>query len=252
MQRPDDQERGDILCRLDGPVGHIVLNRADRHNAFDGPMLQAFGQAFDSLNTHPDCRVMVIRGEGRSFCAGWDTKEFSALAALGHEGLTAAFSRNAEVLERISTSNRIIVTAVSGACMGFGISLAVRGDLCVASDSAVFALPELEHGIVPGMVLGDAIRVLGQRKAMDWVLTRERQNAHSALSAGLVDRAFEAESFDAALAALLETLSKPSAASIAATKTLARQYGPNDSFLPKAIEASTRSVLSLLQGKPSQ
>lgn len=215
-------------------------------------MLQAFGEAFDSLNTNPDCRVIVIRGDGRSFCAGWDTKEFSTLAALGHDGLTVAFGRNAEVLDRISASNRIIVTAVSGACMGFGISLAARSDLCVASNTAAFALPELEHGIVPGMVLGDAIRVLGQRKAMDWVLTRERQNAHSALSAGLVDRVFEAESFEASLGALLESLSKPAAASIAATKTLARQYGANDSFLPRAIEASTRSVLSLLQGKPSQ
>lgn len=215
-------------------------------------MLQAFGAAFAHLDTHPDCRVILIRGEGRSFCAGWDTNEFAQLAALGSDGLNAAFAANADVLAMIGASNRVVVTAITGACMGFGISLAARSDLCLAADNARFALPELDHGIVPGMVLGDAINALGARRAMDWVLTRQKQSAEQALAAGLVDRVFEAAAFDAQVEAMLTTLAQPSLAAIAATKALARLHHQQDDFLQRAIATSTQSVLSLFAEGVSQ
>lgn len=215
-------------------------------------MLSAFGQAFETFDRDPACRLICISAKGKHFCAGWDTSEFSALGAMGSDGLSAAFARNAEVLARISASNKIVVTIVQGACMGFGISLAARADLCLATDAATFALPELDHGIVPGMVLGDAINVLGKRTAMDWVLTRSRKSAAEALEDGLVHRIVSADAEDITTTRLLHTMANTAPSPIAATKALIRIPTTSPDFLPAAIAASTASVLSLAEGTKSQ
>jgi methylglutaconyl-CoA hydratase len=247
---PEAKDRGGIICRLDGPVGQIILNRPERHNAFDGEMLDALGQALNELEAAAECRVILIRGEGPSFCAGWDTQSFGQLAGLGEDGLKAAFARNAAVMDQLAASSRIILCAIHGACMGFGIGLAARSDLCIATASARFALPELSHGIVPGMVLGDAIQSLGARTAMDWVLSREVRSAEQARNDGLVSRITPDDDFEAQVGALATHLAKAPAAAVAATKTLARSHGAATDFQARAIAASTASVLSLIR-KPA-
>lgn len=242
---------GGIVSRLDGGVGRIEIARPERRNAFDGPTLEAFGAAFSALSADPDCRVIVLSGQGPVFCAGWDTGEFAALAALGEAGLKAAFARNARVLEQVSATDRIVVSVVRGACMGFGLSLAARSDLCLAGEGARFALPELSHSIAPGMVMEDAVRTLGLRRTLDWVLTREARSAAQARDEGLVSRVIA----DAALEAVSETLIAGLAALDPAVagpvKRLARGFAAGEATLDDAIAVSTTSVLALLDRTPA-
>lgn len=242
---------GGIVSRLDGGVGRIEVARPERRNAFDGPTLEAFDAAFSTLSSDPACRVIVLSGQGPVFCAGWDTSEFAALAALGEDGLKAAFARNARALEQISATDRIVVSVVRGACMGFGLSLAARSDLCLAGEGARFALPELSHGIAPGMVMEDAVRVLGLRRTLDWVLTRDPRGAEQARVDGLVSRVIADEALEAVSEALIAGLAALDPAVVGPVKTLARGFASGEATLDDAVAVSTESVLALIDRKPT-
>lgn len=242
---------GGIVSRLDGGVGRIEIARPERRNAFDGPTLEAFGAAFSTLSADPDCRVIVLSGQGPVFCAGWDTAEFAALAALGESGLKAAFARNARVLEQVSATDRIVVSVVRGACMGFGLSLAARSDLCLAGEGARFALPELSHGIAPGMVMEDAVRTLGLRRTLDWVLTREVRSAAQAQADGLVSRVIADAALEAVSEPLIVGLAALDPAVAGPVKRLARGFAAGEATLDDAIAVSTASVLALLDRTPA-
>lgn len=241
----DTIEGDGVRCRLEGAVAIVTLSRPERHNAFDGVMLDALGQALSRLEAEEACRVVLIRGEGPSFCAGWDTSAFSQMAALGEDALGAAFARNAAVTDQISSSDRIVVTAVHGACMGFGVGLVARSDISLAASSARFAMPELSHGVVPGMVLGDALECLGRRIAMDWVFSRDVWSAEQARANGLVQRTCADEDLEAELQSLCARLASLAPHAVAATKTLARSYDNDAAYETRAIAASAASILSL-------
>jgi enoyl-CoA hydratase/carnithine racemase len=176
-----------VKVQREGGIGWIVLTRSGQINAINDDIRVGVPHALRELESDPDIRVVVIRGEGsRGFCAGADIKE-----QRGPETSIQVRRRmeNARWIEAIDLSQKPIIAAIHGYCMGGGMELALGCDIRFASPDAIFSLPETALGLIPGGGGTQRLpRVVGPGRAMDLLLTGERINAETAKDIGLVTR----------------------------------------------------------------
>ena len=132
-----------ILLERDGDVAELVLNRPERRNALDQPAVAAFFGALDELEKSLP-RALLLRGEGKGFCAGRDLSDAEPLTEDGQailEGLNPMFSR-------LASLQCPTVAAVQGAALGVGLGLALACDLLIVSESAKIGSPFAAIGAV--------------------------------------------------------------------------------------------------------
>ena len=206
-------------------LAHIRFNRPRQRNACTSDMMAALDDALDSLAEDSNCRVIVIRGNGGHFCAGWDFNELSKLRGQGKQALKDQFAANLGLLEKIERHPKIVVSVVEGSVMGFGFSLVVRSDIALAADSCRFALPEIALGIVPAIVMTDVRRTVPPKFALDWLLSGRTLDPGEALQAGLVSRVFPQAEFEQGVGSDLERIAGYSASVLGHAKQLHRQLG---------------------------
>ncbi|AMO77668.1 enoyl-CoA hydratase/isomerase family protein [Pseudomonas sp. R3.Fl] len=205
---------GAVRIERDSTLGWIVLTRPGQINAINDDIRIGVPKALAQLETDPQVRVILIRGEGdRGFCAGADIKEKRGDESAIQVRQRMEHSRWIESLDRIS---KPVIAAIHGYCMGGGLELALACDIRFAAPSAVFALPETGLGLIPGGGGTQRLaRVVAPGLAMDLLLTGERIRADEARRVGLITRLASDETnwLDevAALARLIAT--KPPAAS---------------------------------------
>ncbi len=199
-------------------VARLVLNRPERHNAFDGGLKDAFVAAVDGLTTRAELRCVVIAGAGRSFSSGADLKMLGALEPAAARTFmieaTLAFRR----LEKLPVP---VIAEVHGYCLGGGFELALHCDFIVAADDASFGLPEAGIGLVP--TAGAAERLLGIVGAMrtrELLFTGRRVTAEAAARMGLVADVVPAVELAAAVKERARALVAAPKEGIAALKSL--------------------------------
>lgn len=184
-----------VCIERDGHIGWIVLNRPGQINAINDEIRRGVPQALAELEADSSICVIVIRGQGaRGFCAGADIKE-----QRGKETSLQVRRRmeKARWIEALDCTEKPVIAAVHGFCMGGGMELALACDIRFAAPDAVFALPETGLGLIPGGGGTQRLaRLVGAGRAMDILLTGERMTAEEARTIGLVSRvASSCESF---------------------------------------------------------
>jgi enoyl-CoA hydratase/carnithine racemase len=176
-----------VDVRTDGHVATVTLNRPDALNAVSGEMADLLAGTLLQAAARPEVWVVILAASGsRAFCVGADLKERNRLDDAG-------WLRNRLLMRGMFDSLRAMpqptVASVFGHALGGGFELALSCDLIVASQDAVFGLPEVRVGILPG---GGGTQLLarkvGMARAKDLVLTSRRIGAVEAHSAGLVAR----------------------------------------------------------------
>ncbi|UZG46070.1 enoyl-CoA hydratase/isomerase family protein [Caldimonas thermodepolymerans] len=176
-----------VRVEREGAIGWIVLNRPTQINAINDGIRQGVPAALAELDADAAVRVIVIRGEGpRGFCAGADIKERRGPETTVEVRRRMQRSRWIEALDR---TEKTVIAAIHGYCMGGGLELALACDIRFASPDALFALPETGLGLIPGGGGTQRLpRVVGYGRALDLLLTNERVTATEALAMGLVTR----------------------------------------------------------------
>ncbi len=134
----------DIVLTIEGPVARVVLNAPDRRNAFDTKMLAAFEDAIVTLDRNRDVEIVVLLGEGPSFCGGTDLKE---LATLDADDTLHWQERTGAAVEAWSRLRAITVTVFNGPAIGSGAIIGLASDFRIAADTARLAFPEVSLGI---------------------------------------------------------------------------------------------------------
>ena len=178
-------------------VATIVLNRPDRGNAFNQQMLNELYGSLRGLALNNSVRALVLRGEGKHFCAGAD---IGGARGEGGDGITLG-----QMLEALDTFPKPTICVAQGGCIGGGLAMAVCCDVLLAEDSAFFAVPELRIGIAPSRELSAYfIRAMGDRAFRRYGLSGERFSASEALRTGVAHEAFPAGETDARLARLID------------------------------------------------
>lgn len=168
----------------EGKVGVIQLNRPKNLNALNRKMVEEIVTQLESFDNDRNIRVIVIRGNERTFAAGADIEEMLHESPLDFE-LANPFA----VWDRIMLIQKPIIASVTGYALGGGFELALHCDLIIAAEDAKFGFPEVNLGVMPGAGGTQFLtRIIGKRKALEWIWFGEHKSALEAEKLGIVNR----------------------------------------------------------------
>lgn len=185
------------ITRADGVVT-LTITREARRNAITTAVLAGIAQCFADAETDRAIRVIVLTGAGdKAFCAGADLQSGTAFKIDTSE----PYGRLANLMRASRRVNVPVIARVNGACMAGGMGLLALADLAVASDKAVFGLPEVKIGVFPAQVLALLKGIVPRRTLNEMVITGEPIDAAEAKAIGLVNHV--AADLDAKLAWLI-------------------------------------------------
>ena len=163
---------------------------------------------------------MALRGAGRDFCAGADLDELLASADRTLAENESAALRLGALFTRMRALPKPVVAIVHGRALAGGAGLVTASDLALAGASAQIGYPEIQRGFVPAMVMTLLRRAVGEKQALDLVLTGRVLAASEAMAAGLISRVVPDEQLEGEAAGLMAGLVGVSASALALTKQL--------------------------------
>ncbi|HEY7481412.1 MAG TPA: enoyl-CoA hydratase/isomerase family protein [Gemmatimonadales bacterium] len=209
--------------RRDAGVLTLTLNRPDKRNALSAPLIETLHQALESADLDPEVRVVVITGAGKDFCAGADLEELLASADAAPEANEAAALRLGGLFGRLRQLPKPVVAVVRGRAVAGGAGLMTACDIVLAGAGAQIGYPEIQRGFVPAMVMTMLRRLMGEKAALDLVLTGRLLSAEEALARGLVSRVVADDALDREARDLVSSLAAASPSALALTKRLFHQ-----------------------------
>ena len=167
-------------------IAVLTLRREERRNAINRAMIADLTDTIDAFEADADARVLIVTGAGSAFSAGADIKERAENADDMSVQRTALHI--SPLFRRLELMNKVVVAAINGPAVGGGCELALACDLRIASRNAVFALPEVRLGILPGAGGTQRLpRVVGPARAKEMMLLARYLDAPTALEWGLVN-----------------------------------------------------------------
>jgi methylglutaconyl-CoA hydratase len=190
-----------LRIERDGPVLRVTLAKPERRNAFDAELIRELHEAFSDV---ADARVVVIAGDGPSFCAGADVEWQRAALDLSYDENVEDALRLYRMLEAIDTCPAPVLGRIQGYALGGGSGVAACLDIGIASTDAVFGFSEVKLGIIPAVISPFVLPRIGEA-ARRYFLTGERFGADVALRIGLVSEVTDEldEAVEGVVAALL-------------------------------------------------
>lgn len=208
-----------IRVEVEGAIGRIVVANPERRNAVSLGMWQAIPGAVAALETHPDVRVIVVRGDGAlAFVSGADISEFATVRKDAASARAYEVS-NAEAFSALKHTSKPTVAMIRGFCLGGGMGLAVACDLRVAAEDAIFGIPAARLGVgYPPDCIGDVVAAVGPQRAKELFFTARRMTATEALDIGLLAAVHPVESFENEVFDLAQILANNAPLTIRAAK----------------------------------
>jgi enoyl-CoA hydratase len=216
-----------IRVVYDGPVVRLILNRPKQLNALNDDIRRVIATTLNELMERPDIRLLVLSGEGKSFCSGADLKTTSYPKVEGdwstRRNRTATWQRVLEQLDRIP---QVTIASMQGHVIGGGALLATACDFRVVAEDVVFRIPELALGI-PNVWNGTPLlaREVGLPTARDWVMTTRKVRADELKQTGWAQRVAVEHSLDVTTETLINELLNIPPASLAMTRSLTSALG---------------------------
>ena len=209
-------------------VATVVLDRPDKHNAFNDQVIREIQDAFTDVGGDDNVRVILLVANGKSFCAGADTNWLKASIDLTEQENFDDAYEIARMLRVVDTVPKPTVALVQGAVMGGGAGLVAACDFAVSMADAFFAMSEVQLGLIPAAVSPYVVAAMGVREARRYFLTAERFSAGEALRIGLVHEVVaDRARLDAARDRIVGQLLSCSPGAIAASKDLIRAVTRN-------------------------
>ena len=185
--RNADTSDATVIVRRQGRIGRITLNRPKALNAIDLPMIEAIAAALQTWRDDPAVHAVVIEGAGgRAFCAGGDIRQVRTASIAGdYAAIERFFVAEYALNLAIARFPKPYISLIDGFCMGGGIGLSVHGSIRVASEAAVFAMPETAIALFPDVGATFALPRLRGDWGMYLALTGARAGGAEAVWLGL-------------------------------------------------------------------
>lgn len=239
--------------RLDRPragVAVLTLSRPDRLNAMTDEMFRELETAAHALDGEDDLRVLVITGEGRAFCAGFDLADAEHLTSLGAIGMLDQQERAARALTAIRSIRVPVIAAVNGAAAGGGLSLALAADIRLASPTAKFNAAFVRIGLSAGDLGASWLltRLIGPAAAAELAYTGGMVDAERAERIGLVNKVVPADELMAAALDMADAIRVNSPGGVQLSKR-ALQANMEITSYAAALELENRGQALLTRGE---
>ncbi len=182
---------------ITGPVAILTLGRPDKLNAIDPAMIAELHSALDRAEADDAVRVILLRGAGRAFSAGFDLEVEAPAGADPREFWSGELQKDFDIIMRFWESPKVTLSAVHGYCLGSAMEMALACDLTVASDDCRFGVPEVAFG--SGIVAMLLPWLAPAKVAKELLLAADKQvSAQRMESLGLVNRVVPAADLEAA------------------------------------------------------
>jgi methylglutaconyl-CoA hydratase len=204
----------------EGGVLTLTLDRPDKRNALSSAVIEALHQALEAADLDADVRVVVLTGAGKDFCAGADLEELLASADASPDANEVAALRLGTLFGRMRQLPKPVVAVVRGRALAGGAGLMTAADIVLAGAGAQVGYPEVLRGFVPAMVMTMLRRVVGEKAALDLVLTGRLLSADEARAWGLVSRVVPDATLEQEALGLGRALAAAPASALALTKQL--------------------------------
>jgi enoyl-CoA hydratase/carnithine racemase len=253
-----DQLSDRVTIKVEDGVADVRLNRPDKLNAVDGRMFRALAEAGALLAGDRSVRVVVLSGEGRSFCAGLDLGSFQAMAGApdpdadggGLGGLGATEGRIANAGQQAAYTwtelPQPVIAAITGHALGAGFQIAMATDIRIVAPDAKFSVMEIRWGLVPDMTGTQMLpRLVGLDVAKELTLTGRMVSGEEALALGLATRV--ADDPRAAAMELAREIASKNPAATRGAKALLNMAGQVP--LAEGFAAEARTMGSLIGSK---
>jgi methylglutaconyl-CoA hydratase len=209
-----------LRVELGNGILTLTLDRADKRNALNAPLIAALHSALERADLDADVRVVALRGAGKDFCAGADLDELLASADQAPADNEAAALELGTVFSRMRRLPKPVVAVVHGRALAGGAGLVTACDLAIAGDGAQLGYPEIQRGFVPAIVMTLLRRAVGEKVALDLVLTGRLLSALEAQRVGLLTRVVPGADLEPEAGGLLGALAGASPSALALTKQL--------------------------------
>ena len=207
----------DYLEVESGEIAIITINRPDKLNALNSGVIHEMQEALRQLQREKETRCVIITGAGeKAFVAGADIGELKDMSPWE----AVKFVEDGQhLMNRLEGSRLPVIAAINGFALGGGCELIMATDIRLASKSAVFGMPEVKLGLIPGFGGTQRLpRLVGKGKAMELILSAETIDADEARRIGLVDEVYEPAKLMEEAKKLAETITKRSPAAVALAK----------------------------------
>jgi len=237
-----------------GLVAVIAIDRPDRRNALSREVVAALGDALDQARYDPAIRAVVLTGTPPTFCSGMDLKRGGASGGLSLEDAEHAAVADAQafadLIVQVHRCPKPVIAAISGDALAGGAGLAMACDLAIIADSARIGYPEVKRGLVAAIVMHDLVRLIGDRRARQLLLTGEPITAVEAERWGLVNRVVPSVECLDAVIAMGASLAEVGPIAVAATKKQLDEASrrPRDLRGAAAVSAAVRVSDEAVEG----
>ncbi|WP_228001527.1 enoyl-CoA hydratase/isomerase family protein [Nocardia australiensis] len=229
-----------------GGIGIVRLNRPDRGNALTGSMPREICEAIEELGSDESVAGVVLTGAGRLFCAGGDAATLLEWRSLDLEDRVEQFTKSQEVVLAIRACPVPVVAAINGPAAGAGVDLALACDLRIAADTSSFTAAFAAVGLVPDLGGSWSLsRLVGESRALHFLLSGERLSATDALNAGMVDQVVEGGELIKAASTTVEQITGAVPRSVV-TETLLALRGAAVQSLATSMQHAARAQARLM------
>ena len=225
-------------------VAKVILARSDSHNALNAALIEELTRCFEEISDNEQIRVVVLAGEGHSFCAGADVGYMRETASFSYEENLEDARRLATMFWTIDECPKPVVAKVQGAAMGGGAGLVAVADVAVVEAEARFAFSEVRLGIAPATIAPFVVRKVGVSHARSLFLTGERFGADRAREIGLAHDVVSRDELDAAVEEKVGELLNGGPVAQATVKALLRRL---ETAEPMEAPGLTARVISELR-----
>ncbi len=193
------QKYSTILFDIEDRIANITLNRPEVHNAFNNDLINDLYDVFENLKQDDDIRVIVITGNGKSFCAGADLNWMKSVINYSYEQNYKESLKLAKLMYLIFTHPKPIIAKINGTAIGGGVGLMSVCDILIASENAKFGLSEVKLGLVPAAISPFVMSRIGESWARELFVTGERITAKRAEEINLINKVVPPSELDNAV-----------------------------------------------------
>jgi len=243
-----------IEIELKGTVGTIWLNRPEIHNAFNEVMIAELIDAFDEISNSDDfkdTRAIVLRGRGKSFCAGADLNWMRNVAKYSYEDNYKESLNLSICFHKIYTCPKPTIAMVHGAAIGGANGLLAACDFAFADDNTTFSLSEVKIGIVPACISPYVNKRVSEYGSKELMLTGKRFKGPEAEYHKLVNKSMTADKMEAHVDELIALLSTSGPKAIDHCKNLLYEINNNLS-LDDAIAYTAKMIADIRASEEGQ
>ena len=234
-----------------GDLALVWLNRPEIHNAFNEVMIRELIECFEAINIMDDIRIVILRGRGKSFCAGADLNWMRGVAKYTFEQNFQESLNLSKCFFTIYTCKKPTIAVVHGAAIGGANGLLASCDFAYAEDNTTFSLSEVKIGVVPACISPYVTKRVGEYGSRELMLTGRRIRGKEAEHFRLVNKSMPAEEIDSYLQSVIDLLRSSGPKAMSQCKNLIFNIS-NKETLEQALESTARMIAEIRASEEGQ